>query len=349
MTLEVRTYASAEIARHLPRWERYFQRAARMPLSRHPAWLRVLEAGLKHEPFGLEALAGEETRGVLLLAHVRSWLFGRFLVSLPYVNYGGPLADDASTAQALIDEAVQLADRLKVRYLELRHEQAVSHPALATRHGGKVHMRLDLPATTDALWQDLSAKVRNQVRKAQKNQLTVAWGRHDLLPEFYTVFSRNMRDLGTPVFGLSLFRSILDQFPEAAEIAVVRREKQSLASALLLHGREISEAPSAASLRSEKQTNANMLLYWHLLERSVLKGQRVFDFGRSSPDSNTYRFKKQWGATPTPAEWQYYLRQGSMDAMRPDNPRYRLFIRLWQRLPVGLTRLIGPWIVRGIP
>jgi len=92
-----------------------------------------------------------------------------------------------------------------------------------------------------------------------------------------------------------------------------------------------------------------MLLYWHLLVRAVERGQVFFDFGRSSEESNTYRFKKQWGATPFPAPWQYYLRQGTVGDMRPDNPKYQRLIRIWQRLPVGLTRLIGPPIVRGIP
>ena len=92
-----------------------------------------------------------------------------------------------------------------------------------------------------------------------------------------------------------------------------------------------------------------MLLYWHLLERSIQRGQGVFDFGRSSMGSNTFRFKKQWGAKAHPATWQYYVRQGRIDAMRPDNPRYQRMIQLWQRLPIGLTRLIGPRIVRGIP
>jgi serine/alanine adding enzyme len=92
-----------------------------------------------------------------------------------------------------------------------------------------------------------------------------------------------------------------------------------------------------------------MLMYWKLLERSIERGQGVFDFGRSSPESNTYRFKKQWGATPFPAEWQHYVRHGTATDMRPDNPRYERLIRIWQRLPVALTRQIGPAIVRGIP
>jgi FemAB-related protein (PEP-CTERM system-associated) len=318
-------------------------------LSRHPGWLRVLERGLGHTVYCLEAVEGEETRGFLPLAFVRSLWFGRFLVSLPYLNSGGVSADDGVVRGRLIDRAAALADQLRVRYLELRHEQAVDHPLLSERMTHKVHMRLALPARAEELWTGRPAKVRNQVRKGEKNGFEVAWGGAELLPDFYAVFSQNMRDLGTPVYGRAFFDAILQQFPERAEFCVIRAGHEPAAAALLLHGWGTTEVPSASSLRRYNPTCANMLLYWRLLERAVKRGQAIFDFGRSSIDSNTYRFKKQWGALPTEANWQYYVRQGSIAAVRPDNPRYGRFIRIWQRLPVSLTRLLGPSIVRGIP
>src|SRR5207244_3755418 len=178
-------------------------------LSRHPAWLTVLQQGLGHVPYCLEAVEEGRTRGILPLAYVGSWLFGRFLVSLPYLNYGGVLADDDFVARQLIDEAVGLADDLKVRYLELRHEQPLSCDRLDGRRSDKINMRLPLPARVEELWKALASKVRNRVRCGQKHGLTVSWGGAELLRDFYAVFSRNMRDLGTPVYGAALFRSIL--------------------------------------------------------------------------------------------------------------------------------------------
>jgi lipid II:glycine glycyltransferase (peptidoglycan interpeptide bridge formation enzyme) len=138
-------------------------------------------------------------------------------------------------------------------------------------------------------------------------------------------------------------------FPDRAEFGVVRLGGAPIAAALLLHGWGVTEVPSASSLRAHNSTCANMLLYWHLLERAVGRGQRVFDFGRSTVDSSTYRFKKQWGAESSQATWQYHVRQGSLGEMRPENPRYQRLISLWRRLPVSVTRWIGPAIVRGIP
>jgi len=187
------------------------------------------------------------------------------------------------------------------------------------------------------------------VRKGQKSGLEVVWGGEELLGDFFEVFSSNMRDLGTPTYGKRLFRGILQRFNDRAELCVVRTGTTPVAAALLLHGWGISEVPSASCLRQYNPTCANMLLYWHLLMRSVERKHALFDFGRASRNSPTYRFKEQWGATPLPACWQYSMRQGSIGDMRPDNPRFQPLIRLWRQLPISLTRLIGPGIVRGIP
>ena len=312
-------------------------------------WLEAVCSGLRHEPKLIVARRSDEVVGLLPLAFVKSRIFGRFLVSLPYVNSAGVNADDEWAARELIDRAVELADELNVRHLELRHEQPIEHAALSETLTSKVHMRLPLPGSPEELWKSFRPKVRNQIRKGEKQGLSVRWGREQLLPEFYAVFARNMRDLGTPVFSCGLFASILSVFPDEAELCVVRLGERPVAVAILVHGCRLTEVPSASALRQFNSTNANMLMYWHLLQRAIERGQRGFDFGRSSADSNTYRFKKQWGAEPQPAAWQFFVRSGRPGDMRPEISKYAMAVKVWQKLPLGLTRLIGPSIVRGIP
>lgn len=348
--VDIRLHRGAAVTDILPRLESYLLKDGPLvELSRHPGWLNVLRQSLGHIPYCLEAVEEGRTCGILPLAYVDSWLFGRYLVSMPYLNYGGVVSDDDATARLLIDRAIDLAESLNVRRLELRHVHPTPCSRLAHARTDKAHMRLDLPASVETLWKQVDSKVRNQVNKARKNNLTIAWGGHDLLSEFYAVFSRNMRDLGTPVYPRSLFASALDQFPSRVELCVVRAGQLAVAGAVLLHGWGVTEVPSASSLRSHNHTNANMLMYWHLLERSIQREQDVFDFGRSTPGGGTFNFKKQWGAEPVPAHWQSHLRFGSLEETRPDNPRYGRLIELWKRLPVSLTRVIGPRIVRGIP
>ena len=331
-------------------WNEYLATKGHQGFYQRAQWLRVLEHGLHHQPVCLQATEGNQLVGVLPLALVETALFGRFLVSLPYVNSSGVVAETPEAEFALVDRAVQLADQLDVRYLELRHERAIEHPKLVQAVTDKVHMRLSLPSSTEGLWDAIKSKVRNQIRKAQKNEaFSVQWGRREVLEEFYEIFCRNMRDLGTPPFDRELFGSILDQFPEQAELCVVRLSGQPVASALLVHGPGSTEVPSASALREFNHTNCNMLLYWNLLSRAVERGQTTFDFGRSSRDSGTYAFKAQWGATESPAVWQHYVREGDARDMRPNNGKFDLMIRAWQKLPVWVTKLIGPSIVRGIP
>ena len=341
------------LARRLPALTAFTQAARPSALSQHPGWLTVLRDGLDHDTYAVEATVGGEVCGTLPLSFVSSSLFGRFLVSLPYLNSNGVVAESPDVQSLLINRAVRLADELDARHLELRHETPIDHPALDGRLTSKVHMRLPLPGTLDALWKGLDTKVRNQVRKGEKGNFTMTWGGLDRLDDFYAVMAHNMRDLGTPLYGRKFFEAILSAFPltpaGGAEIGTLLDGPKPIAVALLLHGNGVTEVPTASSLREYNASSANMLMYRHLIDRAVSRGQLVFDFGRSTADGPTFKFKRQWGAEVHPATWQYALRDGDAGEMRPDNPKYQRLIRLWQRLPVRVTQAIGPAIVRGIP
>jgi FemAB-related protein (PEP-CTERM system-associated) len=328
------------------------------------AWLRAVSAGLRHRGFVVTARIGDALAGVVPLLLVKGPIFGRFLVSLPYLNSGGVWARDVAAARALVDRACDLADELDVRYLELRHEVPVEHQRLNQQRTDKVHMRLTLPESDEVLEKSFKSKLRSQIRKCGSHGHSVHFGSLELLDDFYRVFAVNMRDLGTPVFSKRLFAAVLEASGEeetaqrrtredlesfVAEICLVRIGGRAIAGALLVHCDGVTEVPSASSLKTWNHTGANMWMYRHLLGRAIEMRSHTFDFGRSSRGSGTYKFKEQWGAVPYPAVWQYYLRSGSPESMRPDAEGNQRLIRLWQQLPVWLTRTIGPAIVRGIP
>jgi FemAB-related protein (PEP-CTERM system-associated) len=317
--------------------------------GRDVRWLCVLRDGLGHDPFLLEAREGDRCAGLLPLAAVKSALFGSFLVSLPYLNWAGAVADRPEVAAALVDRAVELADELDVDHLELRHEHELAHRALTETLNTKANMRLAIGAGADAVWNQLKSVVRTQVRKGQSQAFTIDWGGSELLDDFYGVFAQNMRDLGTPVYGKGLFRSALLELRPDAELCVVRLGGRPIAAALAVHGSGITEVPSASVERQYRSTAANSFMYWELIRRAIERGQATFDFGRSTIDSGTYAFKKKWGAMPVPAIWQYYRRRGRVADIRPDGGKYDRMIEVWKRIPVPITKLIGPWIVRGIP
>ena len=324
------------------------------------AWWDALVSGLGHHPFYLVGIDSERKAfGCLPLMLVKSQVFGRFLVSLPYLNSGGVCVQGAADsnqelARALIDRAVALADELDVKHLELRHEVRFEHPAFNHERTDKVHMRLALPSSPDELMASFKSKLRSQVKKSSENQFETHFGGQELLSDFYSVFSHNMRDLGTPVYSKNLFREILSSFASSntvskAELCVVRLKHQPISGALLVHHAHRTEVPSASALRQFNPTNVNMWMYWQLLQRAIEMGSTEFDFGRSTLGAGTYKFKEQWGAKPSPAVWQYYVRKGDPAGMRPDSSKNQRLVGIWKKLPLWLTRLIGPRIVRGIP
>lgn len=311
-------------------------------------WLRVAAKAFGHAVYPLAAFDGERMVGMLPLVYIRSRLFGRFLVSLPFVNYGGLLADTTEASHALVEEADELMRRLGAGSIELRH---IGSPRLGlSAKSHKVTMLLDLEADPETLWRGFRDKVRNQVRKAEKSGLVAEQGGRELLGEFYDVFAVNMRDLGTPVYSRLFFETIMDEFPDETRIIAVRQGRRVVAAAFCYAHRETFEVPWASSLRSHRQFCPNNLMYWECIRTACQEGRAVFDFGRSSRDSGPWRFKVQWGAREVPLSWEYLLADGApLPDLNPSSARFSLAIRLWQHLPVALTRILGPRIVRSIP
>lgn len=331
-------------------WNSYLAKYGYDGFHLRAEWASILSSAMKHRPFFVWATVNDRIVGVLPLMFVTGPIFGRFLASQPYLNTGGVLADSPQIAEILIDRAVELADALDVKHLELRHEHHVEHPKLNATATEKVHMRLQLPATSEEFWDGLKSKLRSQIRKPLNDEsLITQFGRHDQLDNFYSVFCRNMRDLGTPPYPRRLFQSMLEHFEHEAEICTVTLSGKTIASGFLLHGPGTTLIPSASSLREFNRTSCNMLMYWKSLERAIQRGQSIFDFGRSSVDAGTYKFKAQWGSQEYPAIWQYYSRRGNVTDARPNSGKYDAMIAAWQKLPVWVTQLIGPGIVRGIP
>lgn len=318
-------------------------------LGHNPKWVHAVSQGLNYKLFLLQAGPADCRSGKLPLALVSGPIFGKFLVSLPYVNTGGVYARTPEIASALVNSACDLADTCGVRYLELRHEMPVNHPRLNHERTDKFHMRLNLPATDAELDKSFKSKLRSQIKKCGTYNHKTTWGGLEMLPDFYRVFATNMRDLGTPVFSRKLFESIIRTFEGNAEFCVLHNENTPVAAALLVHSEGSTEVPSASSLRSWNRLGPNMWMYRRLLERAIERKSHTFDFGRSTKSSSTYKFKKQWGATAFPAVWQYYVREGNVEQMRPESETNQRMIRLWQTLPTWLTNVIGPTIVRGIP
>lgn len=312
-------------------------------------WRKVIEQSFGHKTCYLVARnSSGAICGVLPLTHMKSRLFGNFLVSLPFFNYGGLLCTDDTVAASLLNTSRSMLEGNGAGHLELRHLKKYGE-GLATRQH-KVAMILNLECDEVAQWQMLDAKVRNQVRKAEKNGVRTVVGGVELLDDFYRVFARNMRDLGTPVYGREFFRSLLNEFATSTKVFAVTLDNRTIAAGIASWFKGTLEVPWASSISDYRPLCPNNLLYWDVIRFAIGQGFGRLDFGRSTPGEGTYNFKKQWGAVPVPLYWQYQLEpNGTLPELNPRNPKYGKAIRIWQKLPLCVTNLLGPHVVRNIP
>jgi len=329
-------------------WDRYVDSQVAASAYHQWRWRGIFADAFGHETRYLAARRRDTIVGVLPLVLFRSRLFGRFIVSLPFVNYGGVVADDAMAADCLVKHAESIADRGGFDHLELRHRERGFPDLVPKQH--KVAMVLGLERTRDAAWDALDRKARNQVRKAQKSGLTASAGGAERLDDFYGIFARNMRDLGTPVYGRAFFDSVLRGCGESARVIVAEQNGTPVAAAITLSHRSTIEVPWASSLGEFRSLCPNHMLYWFIIEWAIEHHFEFLDFGRSTPDEGTFHFKRQWGALPSPLCWEYrLLRHAALPDQSPKNPKFRTAIEAWKRCPLWLTNTLGPHIVRSIP
>lgn len=276
----------------------------------------------------------------------------RRLISLPYSDAAGILADDQGSSAALAAAALELAASEKVDHLEYR-QAAASESYLGTvlagdsgckAHSFKVELSRDLSGSGEDLWKDLPGKVRNQVRKARKNNCRAAIGGKNLLDDFYIVFAENMRDLGSPVHSRELFSEVLSELGNACRVIIVYADGSPAAAAMVFRCRDTLYNPWASSLRRYRPICPNMLLYWTMLRYGGKVGCSRFDFGRSSPQATTCRFKMQWGANAAPLIW--YVISGSSSMWNPQSEY--LEFEWVKQLPLDESLRIGPNLRRWI-
>jgi FemAB-related protein (PEP-CTERM system-associated) len=337
MTVEVCRFRVGEDAA----WDAYVDRHPKASHYHLSGWRNVIQEAYGYPSHYLWVRKEGETNGILPLIMMRGILFKRSLVSLPFVDEAGICADDDETAVDLYETATRLAAAYRVDCLDLRHRYG-NRLGLPDSNA-KVTLVLELMEEPEQMWDRLDAKLRNQIRKAQKSGLTVSWHNRGGLDAFYDVFSVNMRDLGSPVHSRRFFAAVLKQFSGSARLVLVHKGRDVVGGGLCLSFKNTLLMPWASSRREYFSLCPNNLLYWEVIRRGCEEGYTRFDFGRSTPNTGPYRFKKQWGGTEEPLYWQYVAQDGHQGTvLKTDDPKYQWVIQAWQRLPVTVANLIGP-------
>jgi FemAB-related protein (PEP-CTERM system-associated) len=308
------------------------------------AWKHVIEDTYGKEPHYIlcRDYASGRLASVAPAFWMESLLFGRRLVSLPYLDYGGIVADTREAAEAMVD-ALRNEARARGAGLELRQEFPLAGREAPSN--AKVKMMLDLRNHSEqSYWKSLDAKVRNQVRKAEKSGITVKTGREELLEEFYRVFCVNMRDLGSPVHDLALFRNVLRHIP-GAEISLALWNGYCVGGLLRIRWIDTMAIPWASTLRDYRGYCPNNALYWESLATALREGCTAVDFGRSTRNCGTHHFKRQWLAEESPLPWYSFEASGEAPAeVGGPGGLLQMASGLWTKLPARYANWLGPQI-----
>lgn len=309
-------------------------------------WKDVIENTYGHKPSYLIARQNGIVVGVLPLFSVKSRLFGNALTSMPFLTYGGLCADNDDASQHLLDEAWRLATTLGSDFIELRHTPAQKLDLPSIDH--KVAMVLELKASEEVVWENFRSEIRNRIKKAEKAHVVVEDGGAEMIPEFYNIFAENMRDLGSPVHSRRFFESMFKYVPDQVRVFCARLDSTPLAGGITVTFRDGVEMPWVSASRRFQKIAPNNAVYWHAIREACRKRLKRFDFGRSTPGSGTFEFKRRWGAEPVQLHWQYRERTTGKYSPKTEGTSFGLAGRLWQKMPLSLSKILGPVIRRQI-
>jgi len=287
--------------------------------------------------------------GILPLFSVKSLLFGKSLVSLPFAAYGGILADNETIRNQLLEKAREITKAEGLDYLELRNRKGkIEDLSVKDLY---FQFRREIFEDLNENMEAIPRKSRRMVRQGEKAGLTHQFGYEELIPVFYKIFAESYYRLGSPVFPVGLFTNLLREFKEKANILVAKSPEGVPISSVFTFLYKDEVLPYyAGSLFEYRNLAPNDYMYWQLIKYSCENGYRLFDFGRSKIDTGSYDFKRHWGFEPEPLQYQYYLNGiNEIPNLSPANPKYQKKIEMWRKLPFWVTKIIGPRIVRNIP
>jgi FemAB-related protein (PEP-CTERM system-associated) len=327
------------------KWDAFVESCPNATFFHLSGWKEVIERAFGHRCYYLLARSGDEISGVLPLVHMKSLLFGNALISTPILAYGGVATEDAEVAASLEAEACALAEELKVDYLELRNCQS-RRPDWPTKQL-YVTFRKTIESDPEANLLAIPRKQRAMVRKGIKAGLDAEFDTST--DRFYAAYSESFRNLGTPVFSQAYFHRIREVFKDRSDILTVTHGGNLVSSVMSFYFRDEVLPYFGGGTALARELKGNDFMYWELMRHCCERGVKVFDFGRSKQGTGTYSFKKNWGFEPTPLFYEYYLvKAKQVPDISPMNPKYRMFIEAWKRLPLPVANRIGPWLARNL-
>lgn len=335
-----------------PAWNAFVAASPTGTFFHRAAWADVITRAFRHTPHYAVAERDGAITGILPLVHVKTMLFGNRLISNPFCVYGGPISTDAETTTALQVHAAGLMQKTGAAVTEFRFLHPLPEGWLPTgewlsRSDLYVTFRKAITGDDDANLKAIPRKQRAMVRKGIERGLTSHVSKD--VDGLHAIYAESVRNLGTPVFSRQYFRILAEAFGKHMDVVTIQDAGVPVSAVMNFYDRDEVLPYYGGGTAAARHSYANDFMYWEVMRRAAAQGARLFDFGRSKAGTGAFSFKKNWGFTPEPLHYHYRLSPGArIPDHNPLNPKYRLFIAAWKKLPVPVANLIGPHIVRGV-
>lgn len=326
-------------------WDTFVDRSPEATFFHRAGWKTVMDRAFGHPTFYLYAERNGEIEGILPLCQIKSLLFGNALASMPFCVYGGIVSSNDEAASVLRQAACDLADRLKVDALELKNQKpsGQSWPTKELYVTFRKEIDQDPEANLKAIPRKQRAMVRKGIKAGLVSETDKGWQR------FYKIYSESVRNLGTPVFPVKLFHTLVQVFGDDCRTLMITHEGRDVAGVMSFYFRDEVLPYYGGSIAEARSLKANDFMYWELMRKSGEEGIRIFDYGRSKVGTGSYSFKKNWGFVPEPLYYEYYLvKSATIPEINPTNPKYQFFIKAWRKLPLPVANFIGPFLARNL-
>lgn len=327
------------------KWDAFVATCPEATFFHRAGWKTVIEQAFGHRTHYLLAERNGSIVAVLPLTEIKSRLFGHSLISNAFCVYGGIAAADEEARNALDQHAQALARELGVGHLEYRQRGPFHTDWGSSDLYFTFRKAIDPDVEQNML--AIPRKQRAMVRKGIKNGLTSELDSG--VDRFFSLFADNVKRHGTPALPKRYFSLLREVFGKDCEILSVLHDGQLVSSVLTFYFRDEVLPYYAGDRESARHLAANDFKYWELMRMGCERGYRLFDYGRSKLGTGQYDFKKNWGFEPAPLHYEYYLVNAtSVPEHNPLNPKYRLFIQLWRKLPLPIANALGPHIVKNL-
>jgi FemAB-related protein (PEP-CTERM system-associated) len=300
--------------------------------------------------YRFEAREGDEVRGILTLSEVHHPIFGNYLTTAPFASYGGFAYKTEQARDGLLEAAKDLRVSLNLEYAVVRFEKGTETPPDDwQQHAIYSTYLVDLEPDVETIVAGFSSNHRNHVRKSQKKDLSIRFGHLELLEDAYIGLARSMHELGSPYHSKEYLQTMGTSLGVALNFGVVYASSGDIVGSgvFIIQGQMVTNL-HANILRKYRSIYAGEYLYWAVIEQYREAGLKTFDLGRSLNGSGNEDFKMKWNPRKQTLAYWYNLDGKELPTLNQKNPKFRLAIWTWKRLPSFVVDFLGPSLIRGL-